>query len=399
MDDALRLRMLEMTVESVPESACTGCAACCAACPVRAIDMAEGSQGFSYPRIDYQRCVKCGRCRAVCGALHQTSANAFGAVYYAATLADESELSHVSSGGAFWAIAQSVIARGGVVYGAARASDLSVAHIRAEDVDALLLMRGSKYQQSFIAPAYLQAKQDLENGRLVLFSGVPCQIEGFRLLLGRDYPNLLTCAVVCHGMPSSRAFRMYCAETEKAARSKITRIECRDKSLGWKHNSYAVYFENQDVKRCKSAEHPFHKCYLAGLMSRLSCGCCRHSTLNRNSDISLADYWKYEGRLLELSRGMGVSLVICSTDKGRDAFLMAGDWLDFEETAEEKAVASCRHLTKTPFANPNREAFLQALEKGSFFDVSERFTKRPGLSTRFFRKLERALSKQGKRGE
>lgn len=45
---------------------CCGCSACYAICPKSAIEMKEDEEGFEYPRIDEEKCVRCGMCMKVC---------------------------------------------------------------------------------------------------------------------------------------------------------------------------------------------------------------------------------------------------------------------------------------------------------------------------------------------
>lgn len=42
-------------------------------------------------------------------------------------------------------------------------------------------LQGSKYIQSHIGTAYRQVLQYLKKGRIVLFSGTPCQIGGLKI--------------------------------------------------------------------------------------------------------------------------------------------------------------------------------------------------------------------------
>lgn len=45
---------------------CCGCAACASICPQDAICMKEDREGFLYPQINEQKCIKCKRCVKVC---------------------------------------------------------------------------------------------------------------------------------------------------------------------------------------------------------------------------------------------------------------------------------------------------------------------------------------------
>ena len=45
---------------------CCGCTACYAVCPKEAIFMIEDEEGFEYPQIDGNKCVRCYQCLKVC---------------------------------------------------------------------------------------------------------------------------------------------------------------------------------------------------------------------------------------------------------------------------------------------------------------------------------------------
>lgn len=45
---------------------CCGCSACMAVCPVKAIRMIVDEEGFYYPEIYMDICLKCHQCVTVC---------------------------------------------------------------------------------------------------------------------------------------------------------------------------------------------------------------------------------------------------------------------------------------------------------------------------------------------
>ncbi len=49
---------------------CTGCKTCEQICPVKAIDMMEDEEGFYKPRINKEKCIKCGKCYKNCPQLN-----------------------------------------------------------------------------------------------------------------------------------------------------------------------------------------------------------------------------------------------------------------------------------------------------------------------------------------
>lgn len=96
-----------MALERYTEQACFGCGACVAACPKDAITLVPGEGGFLYPKLDAARCVRCGRCDAVCPIDAEGLTHPPKQAY--AAWADEPTRASSTSGGAFSAIARTIL--------------------------------------------------------------------------------------------------------------------------------------------------------------------------------------------------------------------------------------------------------------------------------------------------
>lgn len=140
---------------------CCGCGACMNVCPKNAIRMAEDEVGFVYPEIDQNLCVGCGACKKACGYQTQPLMQKSEAVYAAASNNDNF-LRKSASGGAFAVLAENVLKKDGVVYGAALPLEngkLEPKHLRIDTVERLPELQGSKYVQSAIGDALLHKKK------------------------------------------------------------------------------------------------------------------------------------------------------------------------------------------------------------------------------------------------
>lgn len=199
-------------------SDCTGCMACVNVCAHHAISVVQDKEGFDRPQIDESLCVDCGLCAKTCPINHHPLATEPIEIY-SGWSSNEAVRINSSSGGAFTEIARPVLEDGGVVFGCTLNDKLQAEHIYVETLEDLENnLRGSKYVQSRIGNTYEQAKDFLRQGRKVLFSGTPCQIAGLRNYLRKDYENLLTVDLICHGVPSPLIFeeyKKYIAQTEK----------------------------------------------------------------------------------------------------------------------------------------------------------------------------------------
>ena len=213
---------------------CMGCYACFNICPQNAITMQEDEKGFKYPIIDKEKCIKCGLCKKVCPVINQTIIKNTPQAY-AIINKDNYVRETSSSGGCFSLIAEYIIENGGVVFGATFDENWRVKHTWIENIEKIKMFRGSKYLQSTIGDTYKRAKEFLDKGRKVLFTGTPCQIEGLKSYLRKDYDNLYTQDIICHGVPSPKVHDKYLEyQKNKFNAKKIKRIEHRNKENGWK---------------------------------------------------------------------------------------------------------------------------------------------------------------------
>lgn len=220
------------------KSFCTGCTACYSACPVNAISMKKDEEGFAYPFIDPDKCINCSLCKTVCNQQGLKKIENLRA--YAAIANDDHIRENSSSGGVFTLLAENIIRKGGVVFGAAFDENFEVKHISVEDVNELSRLRGSKYVQSALGDTFKEAKKYLNDGREVLFTGTPCQIAGLKTFLKKSYQNLTTADLVCHRVPSPKVWKKYVEMMSQKHNAPIERISFRAKNLSWKR--YAMLF-------------------------------------------------------------------------------------------------------------------------------------------------------------
>lgn len=191
------------------KKSCVGCAACYNICPHKAITMKEDIEGFKYPSIDYSLCVNCGLCQKVCPVSKINNYNDSKPLFYAAKNTNEIERLSSSSGGIFALLAKYILKANGIISGAIVDENLKVKHITIDNEKDLKPILGSKYVQSDIECVYNEIKDYLKEGRLVLFSGTPCQVAGLKSFLNADFNNLITVDIICHGVPSPLVFRKY----------------------------------------------------------------------------------------------------------------------------------------------------------------------------------------------
>lgn len=301
---------------------CSGCSACANVCPQNCISMLRDDEGFSYPKINHEVCISCGKCEKVCPALNfkQTMPDKLPEVF-AAIHPDEKVRRHSSSGGAFTALSEIILTAGGIIFGAGFDKNWRVVHTSAENFDELENLRGSKYVQSQIGDVYKRVKVELENNRQVLFSGTPCQCAGLKNFLGKDYDNLLTVDIICHGTPSPLLWENY-LEYRKQGHD-IAHVNFRSKRFGWTNNHLEVTFYDCGYYAKANGQDLYLRNFLNSVIERPSCHECKFKFPNGKSDVTIADAWGVENFAPKMFDNRGTSLVIVHTDKGKNFFAKA----------------------------------------------------------------------------
>ncbi len=345
----------------VNKSQCSGCCACVNVCKKNCITMKYDHEGFLYPEVDKSLCINCGLCEKMCQALNPiVSYNEPKA--YACYNKDEQSRATSSSGGIFTLIATEIIHKGGVVFGAAFDDRFNVKHICVKSVNDLSLLKGSKYVQSTIGNSYTEVEAYLKNNIPVLFTGTPCQIDGLLHYVNKDYENLYTQDIICHGVPSPEIWQKYIRYRERKAGSKAKNISMRNKKYGWKAFSMLFEFTNGTIYDKIFSEDLFMQGFLSNLYLRPSCYDCKSKTLNRNSDITLADFWGIESMHPDMFDNKGASLVFVNTRKGQSLFDNISDKLILKETCVTDAIVHNPSANKSVEEPTERKRFFRLVD-------------------------------------
>lgn len=377
---------------------CCGCNACQEACPKRCIEMRPDKMGLLYPFVDTSQCIDCGRCVHTCPFIKPYSP-LFAKECYAANNKDDTIRLSSSSGGVFIVLAQQIISRGGVVFGAVFAEDWSVVHTYTETMDGVTPMMGSKYVQSNTCNTFGQAKQFLEQGREVLYTGTPCQIAGLKHFLCKDYSNLLAVELICHGVPAPGVWQSYLKE--RLVRPKetlvgknmdlptlkgkpmIVNISFRDKKMGWGKYGFTLRILGSSGNEENAALHPLETFYevfnknhymaafLRNWSLRPSCYACKAKKGTSGADITIGDFWGIDKLAIIENDDKGISCVVCRTRNGcqaiKDSINMALTPVEYESITRgnpslEKSVVLTSSAKRFQSLFP-RKGFFRAMHK------------------------------------
>lgn len=375
---------------------CCGCAACSQRCPKHSITMIEDAEGFLYPHIDVNTCVDCGLCEKVCPAINRNMATPPVKVLAAKNRnIEKRELS--SSGGLFIALAEQVIADGGVVFGVVFDDHWEAHHAVATNIEELQPMMRSKYVQSRTESTFAEAERYLKQGREVVYTGTSCQIAGLKRFLRKDYANLLAVDVLCHGVPSPRVWRQYLKEISEA--TSIADISFREKSrcgYNWQTYGFVIWSKSNNggdgkmvLSSSRSYENVFMKGYFEGLYLRPSCHDCPANGGKSGADITIADYWGIEDILPGFFDNDGVGLAIVHTQKGNEAFSA----VDFEtkETTLEEATAKYPTYWHSAKQHRCRKKFFKLIDRNQRVDKAVEICLTKPLPIRIWKKIRKKL--------
>lgn len=364
--------MINKTLSNMKD--CTGCHACTNICPKKCIFMKDDNEGFLYPIVDYNICIKCKRCVNVCP-INNNIKSYNTPIAYACYNKDENIRLNSSSGGIFSLLAEKMIDRGGVVFGAVFNDNFEVEHKYIETKENIELLRGSKYVQSKIGTSYRQVKDFLESGREVLFSGTPCQIAGLKNYLVKAYSNLLTVDLICHGVPSPYVWQKYIKFRENKAGSEISKITFRNKKMGWRQYSVSFLFTNNTEYNKIYSNDLYMTAFLKNISLRPSCYNCRFKTLNRPSDITLADFWGVQNIFPEIDDDKGASLIFINSQLGEKIYSEILDNIVYKEVDILDAVKYNSAAKKSPLPHINREKFINDINIYTFDKLVNKYCK------------------------
>lgn len=359
------------------KSLCCGCEGCVNACPKDAIAIKEDEYGFSYPSVNTEACINCGRCISVCPVCNDEKVKEKPLHAYAAIHKKSTVLRESSSGGVFSAVAEHILCQGGAVCGCVLDENLRPIHICAENEQDVSRMRRSKYVQSNMGLIYRDVAKRLKNGQPVLFTGTPCQVAAlYGVLGGKKYENLVTMDLVCHGVPSGLMFRRYIEYLEKKHRTKIIDFNFRSKKYGWQRWTTSYTDVNGREKNLGKINEFYIPSFTGGNLMRPSCFSCKYACPERAGDITVGDFWGHEKIKLSGNAEQGVSICVFNTEKAMSIMPLLSDSLFLQEINYSIAVNG-NHCLHAPTPKGEKwDLYMEALKNNNIEDVAGRYIRK-----------------------
>lgn len=350
---------------------CTGCSACYNVCPKKCITMEENEEGFLYPKVNEKECIKCNLCVKKCPVLNKEKNENIIEKIYAAYSKDDKNRKNSSSGGCFGELSKIILNNGGVVFGASYDEDFNVVHSYVENLADLEKLKGSKYIQSNVLDNFYKAKSFLEEGRLVLFSGTPCQIAGLKKFLGKEYENLYLLSIVCHGVPSKKVFQKYLQKYKK--NGKIDNFNFRDKKISWENYSLKIDFKNGKENTVLAKKDSYMRTFLSNICLRESCYDCEFKDEYDRADVTIGDFWGIDNIMPEMNDHKGISILITRTQKGEELIEKCKEGLIIKEGLPKNILVKYNPCIQQSVKRPKqRDEFFSKLEKTEFDELVDK---------------------------
>ena len=314
-----------------PHNICTGCQTCRLACPKQCISMQEDKRGNIYPVVDQSVCIDCLKCQKICPSLNPPTFSEHPLKVYAGWAKDKSARKYSTSGAISYVLSKHFLERGHYFCGSIWTTNGAI-HRVSSDIRDICSFQGSKYSHSDVKNTYNEIKQILLLGKKVLFTGTPCQVAGLRNFLQKEYDNLFTVDIICHGVPSKRILRDRIKDVEEENGKKIVEMRFRDKRPDQLHTCCKYTFDDGTSVLHEYSKDFFFRSYVDNYVLRENCFNCQYSRLQRVSDLTIADFWSYQPRSMKFyNYELGVSIMFVNTLKGRDLLDLVKNDIVYEE--------------------------------------------------------------------
>ena len=329
---------------------CCGCSACSQICQCNAINMVPDEEGFLYPSVNLELCTNCGLCEKICP--FQNPSDIITPIKVDAFINNDKYIHTTStSGGAFTAIANIILCQGGIVFGVRYDENWQAVYSKVDTHEGLLALRGPKYVQASVGSAYKDCYMELKSGRQVLFCGTPCQISGLKHFLRKDFENLLTVEVICHGVPSPKVWKEYLCSLAGDLK-KIKYINLRHKT-GDGGNRYYIKSDDVVYYDAPASTSLYSQGFIRDYFLRPSCFNCLAKQGRSHADISLGDCWGIKKIDAGFHNKDGVSTIIYNSTKAielRNTLIAQGTSIGLDLKFVIKNNSSYKYPAKWPYS-------------------------------------------------
>lgn len=304
-----------------------------------------------------------------------------------------------SSGAVFYSLAEYVISQRGVVYGVTMSEDLYYAEfIAVTECEKLKKLMGSKYFQAKVGNIFKCVQSHLLEGKLVLFTGTGCQVNGLKRYLGKEYDNLICADVICHGVPSPALWKKYVEYQEQKNFEKLKGVNFRCKDKSWTDFGMKTLFGSAMQGEERTAyiskdKDSYMQMFLRDYCLRPSCYKCDAKKI-KMADLTIGDFWGIDKVAPEINDEKGTSLVLIRTTKGIELFERIRKSQIVKEVSYEEGVKENPAEFKSCARPMQRDTFFEDMKKMKFDELEEKYANPIDRSyrSRIKRKIKTLLS-------
>lgn len=388
-------------LESNNKKDCFNCSACCTVCPKDCIKMVYNEKdGYYYPKKDIKECINCGLCEKVCINLNNKNLQQNIKKAYILKNKDDKVRLKSSSGGISDILMKYVIENNGVVYGAKYSDDMEVIHTRAETVLECEKFKTSKYVKSNLKETFKEIKKDLNDNKLILFTGTPCQVAGLKsILTEKQLRKVILCEIMCDSTASPLLFKKFINYLEKKYNSRIVNFNFRGKDEKTKIKIGIVYLENGRVIKLPANKINPYSDYMqifgCGYSAPYSCMNCKFEHTNeRVSDFTIGDYWGRKEIIPDDNKGL--SFILINSMKGIELF---DNYIKNKVICEEVDIIEAldRNHIKNKSVILKKDEFYDDLPLMDFYNLKKKYVSKYRLRTFVGKMIPKELKDKVKR--
>lgn len=350
---------------------CTGCTACKDVCPKQCITMQPDELDALHPIVDDSICINCGLCEKTCPNNRELSYKLPHKVW--AAWSNDNDVRRTSaSGGIACELYRYWIKNGGVATGVVYDRDEGCHFILLEKESDIKTVQNSKYTFSETAGIYKVVKQKLQAGISVLFIGVPCQVAGLYGFLKKEYDNLITVDIICHGMPPATYLEQHIKSIEDKKKEYTCQLFFRDpKYYTYTYtftlkNNNGKEFYNKKVLTRDNYQLGYHR----ALIYRENCYSCNYAREERISDLTIGDFSGL-GRFAPFEYDKhNVSCILENTDKGSALLKKLNGALSMFERPACEAFEVEKQLKSPSVKHSRRSIFEKVYRKTRNYELA-----------------------------
>lgn len=383
-------------IKIIEKEDCSGCAACYSVCAHQAINMELDNEGFEYSVVNQEKCVDCGLCQKVCPVIQYVNnatkrrTNNDSQIGFVARNKNYDQRLISSSGSIFPPIAEWIIEQGGIVVGIGYDEDFNAVHKIIDRKEDIKVLQGSKYLQCKADNVtFKHIKTELINGRMVLYSGMACQVEGLKSYLRKDYPNLYTIDLICMGIPSYMVWQKYLKTYFEG--ENIKSVNFKEKSVGWDTFTFRIDTDKRTFKE-RGMQNLYLRSMFLSWNMRPSCFNCPFKHAERFSDFTLADAWGVSKTVPEINDNKGLSSVIVHSSKGLMLWNTISERIDCVEVSIDEIAKGNNNLISNKPQTGDRRLFYNTLEDNPIKAFEKLCAiEKPSIFIRIFRIIKKLI--------